>query len=79
MILGLEHCVTTKSDGNQEVEWVANHDMNSDMIRQHRHASIRYRPVVQELFDPNCLHGKASSVGHACKLDVRLCLSWPTP
>ena len=32
MILGLEHCVTTKSDGNQEVEWVANHDMNSDSV-----------------------------------------------
>ena len=30
MILGLEHCVTTKSDGNQEVEWVANHDMHSE-------------------------------------------------
>ena len=32
MILGLEHCVTTKTDGNQEVEWVANHDMNSDSV-----------------------------------------------
>ena len=32
MILGLEHCVTTKTDGNQEVECVANHDMNSDSV-----------------------------------------------
>ena len=32
MILGLEHCVTTKTDGNQEAEWVANHDMNSDSV-----------------------------------------------
>ena len=32
MILGLEHCVTTKTDGTQEVECVANHDMDSDSV-----------------------------------------------